>query len=118
MNLNSRFSLWELAIGAALGCALVELTGADLRVAVLGFGSVAVLAALAGRNWLAAIGTGFAVWVALPIWATVIPGAETVPSVSSVIGEPTTTQITTTTTTTALPVETTGQGVGGGEAVD
>ena len=86
----SRFTLWEWAIGGACAIGFVILTNTPLPATLLGLLILAVLAAALARNVLAFAGTFVAVWVALPLWAPAIPGANTLPTVGTVI-DPTTT---------------------------
>ena len=72
----SRFTLWEWAIGGACAIGFVILTNTPLPATLLGLLVLAVLAAALARNVLAFAGTFVAVWVALPLWAPAIPGAN------------------------------------------
>jgi hypothetical protein len=84
----SRFTLWEWAIGGACAIGFVILTDAPLPMTLAGLLVLAVMAAALARNVLAFAGTLIALWVALPLWASAIPGAASLPTLSAVI-EPT-----------------------------
>lgn len=89
----SRFTLWEWAIGGACAIGFVILTGAPLPTTLVGLLALAMVAAGLARNLLAFAGTFVAVWVALPLWAPAIPGANVLPTVGAVIDPTTTTSI-------------------------
>ena len=95
MNLSENFRLSELFAGIALGAGIVAATAWSAVWIMLAAAVAAMLAGLLTKQWIMTVAVALGLYVALPVWAEVLPGSSAgVPTVGDLIG---------TTTTTGLP---------------
>ena len=80
MNLNPSFNLWEIAVGAGVGAALIAMTGWPAVSVLLGAAVVAMVTAWRAKQWPVAVGVVLALWALNAAWRPILPEAFSSPS--------------------------------------